>query len=350
MLGVIAVVVVAAVSAVRGGSQVPAGTATTAGARPPRPATVASRWRTRGSARSRRPVRFPAVSWCSTPSTCRPRVLDLATLELGPPGPPTACRAWFDPGGRYGAAALPEREGIWLLDIAAGTVGRQLSRSAESVVFADDGTVLAQCGDDGRTIVVELAGGPDRPLTGCRPAFAPDGSVLTRPDARLPTSLLRDGREILGFSQLEGGLPPSPDGAVSVIGYDEGEDGLLAVLVARFPGRSQGSGLRPERPAAADARALAPRDARAGAPDRRRHVGIRIARRAGPVGEVCPRDVQRSRPPRRGGPAPARRAQSSGSGSSASRGRPTERGSRSPRPTGSRSGPGRRSSSRTSSR
>jgi hypothetical protein len=69
--------------------------------------------------------------------------------------------------------------------------------------------------------------------------------VLTRPDARLPTSLLRDGEEILGFSQLEQGLPPSPEGAVSVIGYDEGEDGLLAVLVARFPGRSQGEDYAP---------------------------------------------------------------------------------------------------------
>ena len=136
--------------------------------------------------------------------TCRPRVLDLASLELGPPGPITACRAWFGPGGRYGAAALPEREGIWLLEIAAGTVGRQLSTSAEPVVFADDGSALAQCGDDGRTVVVELAGGPGRLVAGCRPAFAPDGSVLTRPDARLPTSLLRDGEEILGFSQLEG--------------------------------------------------------------------------------------------------------------------------------------------------
>ena len=245
VLAVIAVVAIAAVSAVRGGSQVTAETDTTA------------RDEAAEAGDGREPLEdaglgtFPAAGALPgrlvvlDTGTCRPRVLDLATLELGPPGPLTACRAWFGPGGRYGAAALPEREGIWLLDIAAGTVGRQLSTSAEPVVFADDGAVLAQCGDDGRTIVVELAGGPGRLLTGCRPAFAPDGSVLTRPDARLPTSLLRDGREILGFSQLERGLPPSPDGAVAVIGYDEGEDGLLAVLVARFPGRSQAQDYAP---------------------------------------------------------------------------------------------------------
>jgi hypothetical protein len=243
VLGVIAVVVVAAVSAVRGGSQVPAGTATTATAEAD--ADEGELLEDAGLGTLPAAGALPGRLLVLEAITCRPRALDLATLELGPPGPPTACRAWFGPGGRYGAAAFPEREGIWLLDIAAGTVGRQLTTSAEPVVFADDGTVLAQCGDEGRTIVVDLAGGPDRQLAGCRPAFAPDGSVLTRPDARLPTSLLRDGEEILGFSQLEGGLPPSPDGAVSVIGYDEGEDGLLAVLVARFPGRSQGEDYAP---------------------------------------------------------------------------------------------------------
>ena len=160
MLGVIAVVVVAAVSAVRGGSQVPVDTATTARDEAAEAGDGSEPLEDAGLGTFPAAGALPGRLVVLDTGTCRPRVLDLATLELGPPGPLTACRAWFGPGGRYGAAALPEREGIWLLDIAAGTVGRQLSTSAEPVVFADDGTVLAQCGDEGRTIVVDACGRP----------------------------------------------------------------------------------------------------------------------------------------------------------------------------------------------
>ena len=70
----------------------------------------------------------------------------------------------------------------------------------------------------------------------------------------------------------------------SVIGYDEGEDGLLAVLVARFPGRSQAQDYAPS---------VQPRLTlelwRRGMLDRALRIGgvtcgIRIPRRAGPVG------------------------------------------------------------------
>lgn len=178
--------------------------------------------------------------------TCRPRVLDLALLEVGPPGPQTGCRAWFEPSGRYGAVSLPDRDGMWLLDVEAGSIGRQVSASAEPVAFADDGGALAQCGADGRTLVVELPGGAGRLVDGCRPAFAPDGAVLTRPAVRLPTSLLRDGRELLGYAELARGLPAYPAGAMAVIGYDGGADGLLAVLVAMFPGRDQDEAYAPD--------------------------------------------------------------------------------------------------------
>jgi hypothetical protein len=171
--------------------------------------------------------------------TCRPYVVDLARLDVGPPGPPTACRGWFGADGRHAAVSLPGRRGTWLLDVDAARVLGRLSESTEAVAFSDDGSAIAQCLGNGRTTVVELADGDARLVDGCRPAFAPDGSVLTRSDARLPTSLLRDGAEVLGFAELEGALPATPDGAVSVIGYDEGRGGLLAVLVARFPGRDQ---------------------------------------------------------------------------------------------------------------
>jgi hypothetical protein len=178
--------------------------------------------------------------------TCRPYVVDLARLEARSPGPPTGCRAWFAPDGKHAAVSLPDRGGTWLLDVDAGRVGGRLSESTEPVVFSDDGSTLAQCLGDGRTSVVELAHGVARVVDGCRPAFAPDGSVLTRPDERLPTTLLRDGSELIGFAEVEGALPATPDGAVSLIGYDEGPGGLLAVLVARFPGRHQDQDYAPE--------------------------------------------------------------------------------------------------------
>jgi hypothetical protein len=239
VLGVIAVGVAAAVSALRGGSQVAAVTTTATAADDAGPGGPGEPLPDLGLGTLPAPGALPGRLVVVEAATCRPRTVDLASLELGRPGPPTGCRAWFDAGGRFGAVSVPDQEGVWLLDVEARSVGRQLSASAEPVVFADDGSAVAQCDADGRTRIVDLDGGPDRVVPGCRPAFAPDGTVLTRPDERLPTSVLRDGVEILGLRQLAGGLSGAVDGAVSVIGYDEGADGLLAVLVALFPGRDQ---------------------------------------------------------------------------------------------------------------
>ena len=241
VLGVLAVAAVATAAAVRDGSG-PSAAVTTEAQEPYRGEQLTDGGLGALPAARALPGRLVILDAAS----CRPRVIDLARLELGPPGPRTGCRAWFDSQGRYGAVSLPGRNGTWLLDVAGGSIGEQVSGSSEPVAFADDGSELAQCRADGSTSVLDLRGGPDRSVAGCRPAFAPDGSVLTRPAVRLPTSVLRDGSQILGFDQLEGALPPRPAGAISVIGYDQGADGLLAVLVARFPGREQEQDYAPE--------------------------------------------------------------------------------------------------------
>jgi hypothetical protein len=176
---------------------------------------------------------------------CRPYVLDLASYALGPAGPATSCRAWFAAAVPLAAATRVGEGGTWLFDLDADTAPRQISASTEAVAFGNKGDVLAQC-RDGRTFVVRLVDGEVGEVAGCRPVFASDGSLLTRSSERLPTSLLRDGEVILDVADLERGLPPDPEGAISVIGYDESADGLLAVLVARFPGRAQTEDYAPE--------------------------------------------------------------------------------------------------------
>ena len=104
--------------------------------------------------------------------------------------------------------------------------------------WSEDGRRLAWCTAASATVVLDLDSGLRERLAGCRPRVAPDGSVLTRPDRLLTSTLLRDGRVFLREEDLVRPYPPGSEGPLDVVGYDLRPDGLLAVVTVRFePGR-----------------------------------------------------------------------------------------------------------------
>lgn len=171
--------------------------------------------------------------------SCRLTEIDLEQLTVNDLGPETGCRAWFGPYPVLAAVRDWEGGGTWLVDASEKRYVSKIMDSVGPVTFSLDGAAHAHCVDDRVTLVVSVADGTAHEVPGCRAVFGRNGSVLTRAAQRLPTTLLRDGQELLGKAELEGGLPAEPEGAFAVIGYDEGDDGALAIAVARFPGRGQ---------------------------------------------------------------------------------------------------------------
>ena len=170
---------------------------------------------------------------------CRLRGVDLGRLRLGPEGGETACGLWVSTGGQFavvsgggeaGAAARP----IELVSLGVRPVPlRELGAARGDVSWSHAGNVLAWCDGIGRTQVLDLQHVAPESRAGCEPRFGAGDSLLTLagPGA---DRLLRDGRRILGPADLARGFPGSDRPTVRILGYDESEDGTLAVVVARL--------------------------------------------------------------------------------------------------------------------
>lgn len=181
-------------------------------------------------------------------SSCRPQALRLDTLTLARAGPPVECGLWVPPRGDFAAVSLApalalrgSRLGLLRLGDPP-TVVRRLGVARGEPSWSADGARLAWCTEESETVVLDVEGGATARLEGCRPRFAPDGSLLTRPNSLLATSVLRDGQVLLGEDELARPFPPDAQGPLDVVGYGARADGLLAVVVVRFE-----SGRRPRR-------------------------------------------------------------------------------------------------------
>lgn len=190
------------------------------------------------------PGELPGTLVFASQAGCRPRALDLATLTLGAGGPSLECGLWVPPQGRLAAVSLAPALGFRgsstaLLRLSEPpVVARVLGVVRGEPSWSEDGRRLAWCTATSDTVVLDLDTDARRRLAGCRPRFAPDGSVLTRPARLLTSTLLRDGEVLLAEDDLARPFPADSEGPLDVVGYDVRQDGLLAVVTVRFePGR-----------------------------------------------------------------------------------------------------------------
>jgi hypothetical protein len=178
---------------------------------------------------------------------CRPQEVDLETLSLGEPGRPLDCGLWVSPRGDLAVAAVAPALGLrgsdnWLLRLGEPpTLTRPLGIARGEPAWSADGERLAWCTDSQETVVLTLETGARAFVSGCRPVFGPNGSILTRPATLLAPMLLENGRPLLEEDDLLRGFPPG-EGPLDLVGYDARPDGLLAVVAVRFEG-----GRRPRR-------------------------------------------------------------------------------------------------------
>lgn len=172
---------------------------------------------------------------------CRVRVVDFAGPTIGPEGPRTGCGLWLSPDGAQAAVSLPREPGtpgpfarIALVQLGdPPELGRELGLGTGEVAWSPDGTQVALCGTRGRTVLYVAAGGTPRDVVGCGPRFTPGGSLLTSPTQAFGHRLFRDGDIELDDHDLVQGFNGSPFGELDVLGYDEAEDGVLAVSAVR---------------------------------------------------------------------------------------------------------------------
>ena len=171
---------------------------------------------------------------------CQPQVMRLETLTLESPGPSLDCGLWVSPRGDLAAVSLGSALGLRGSRVALLRLARQpeLIQSLGVVrgepSWSADGERLAWCTAEGTTVVLGVGTGARGEVGGCRPRFAADGSVLTRPDSPLAPTLLRDGKVLLGADELARGFPADGEGPLDLVGYDARPDGLLAVVAVRF--------------------------------------------------------------------------------------------------------------------
>lgn len=171
---------------------------------------------------------------------CRLRVVSFDDVVLGAPGPETLCRAWPSPAGRLAAVTVDRGGRADLRQLALVRLDDPpaeadvIGEARGEPVWSPDGRFLAWCGIDERTVVLAVADGTRRIVDGCSPRFAPDGSVLTRPDRALAAEILRDGQPLLGPEDIARGFSPDSTGPVNVIAFDASADGLLAVTAVRI--------------------------------------------------------------------------------------------------------------------
>lgn len=182
------------------------------------------------------PGALPGTLTLTAGSDCRLHTLDLASVVLSEPGAPTGCRFWLSPGGDRAVLAAPldgrraDRE-LTLVSLPGQSQGIVLGAALGEVAWSRDGERLAWCGPDGSvSIRVDGSADPVRPA-GCRPRFAPDGTVITRPDEPVAISLLGDGRPLLARAQLEEPLAALGSRLIDIAGFGVGPDGTVAVAV-----------------------------------------------------------------------------------------------------------------------
>jgi hypothetical protein len=164
--------------------------------------------------------------------------LDLATLELGPHGQIEASALWLSPAGDRAVGARPVASGpddeLWLVRLDGRPVlEERLGLASSAPSWSADGQRLAWCVGEG-SVVLSLAGRERRRVPGCHPAFAPDGSLLTRVSAGRRTTVLRDGVPVLDQEDAARVFPGGrPSGVTRVVGHGVTPDGLLAMAVTR---------------------------------------------------------------------------------------------------------------------
>jgi hypothetical protein len=180
--------------------------------------------------------------YVTTLGGCRLRAIDVARLATIVDGPETTCSLFVAPDGRNVILPLGPRLGplgrsraIWLADVENEVRLRRRLAVARSgaATWSRDGTRVAWCRDDGRTVVLTLATAERHAVRGCAPKIA-DGAVLTRPDEPLTPLLLRNGEVLLDEADVGRGFPPGPPALLDVVGYDVRGDGLVAVAVVQF--------------------------------------------------------------------------------------------------------------------
>jgi WD40-like Beta Propeller Repeat len=171
---------------------------------------------------------------------CRTQELRLETLSFGAPGRSLDyCGLWVSPRGDLAVAALAPALGLrgsdnWLLRLGdPPALVRPLGIARGEPSWSADGERLAWCTEDENTVVLTLETRARVSVPGCRPVFAPDGSVLTRPARLLAPTLLVNGKPVLDEHDFLRGFPDG-EGPVDLVGYDVRPDGLLAVVAVRF--------------------------------------------------------------------------------------------------------------------
>lgn len=160
---------------------------------------------------------------------CELRLLDLQTLTLSDPGPETACRLWVSPHGDLAAVAEP-RGTLALVRLGERPVlDRRLGAAVSAPSWAPDGVRIAWCADDSTTVLDVVAGGVVS-IPGCYPAYAPDGSLVTRTVTETGLELFRDGEPVDSPAARE-------EPGRRVVGHNVLPDGQLVVAVHRRYGR-----------------------------------------------------------------------------------------------------------------
>jgi hypothetical protein len=168
---------------------------------------------------------------------CRLQVLDLAAVALASTTLETGCSFWPSPTGGQAVVSLPgaradEAHDIWLARLGAGgELVRRLGTASGDAAWSPAGDRLAWCAEDGNTVVAAVDGTRLGRVPGCRPRFTPEGRLLTALGETGDRQLLADGELLLDESQLRRALPPAA-GPIQTLGFDQRDDGLLAVVVA----------------------------------------------------------------------------------------------------------------------
>jgi hypothetical protein len=156
--------------------------------------------------------------------SCRLRVLDLTSLVLGEPGPATGCRFWASPRGDVAVVTGTARDRALELIRLEGErplLAQRLGAATSPPTWSRDGARLAWCTGTSTTLL-ELVTGRSERRRGCYPAFASDGSLVTRLVTEDGLVVLRNGQIVTRPEQAAGR---------HVVGHGVLPDGRLLVAI-----------------------------------------------------------------------------------------------------------------------